>query len=95
VTATDDGVIKLWSTVDCSLLSEVMGNEGTDGIALSPDDKVLATGTWWGDISFWDAASGERVDNGVPLLTLGRSPRSPLVRSTRVGFCARLMGSVC
>jgi WD40 repeat protein len=65
VTSTINAVIKVWRAADCGAQSEFVAQEGVDVLALSPDANVLAAGTWWGDVSFWDVNSGTRLDNGV------------------------------
>ncbi len=61
-TGARDGMVRLWSTTDGTLMKELKGH-GRDvySAAFHPDGRSLATGDYGGKILHWDLASGKLV----------------------------------
>ena len=60
--ASDDGTVKVFSTVSGEVLLELPGHEGERGatcVTVSPDGKTLASGGADNTVKVWDAKTGQ------------------------------------
>ena len=58
--ASEDGTVKVFSTVSGEVLLELPGHEGgATCVTVSPDGKTLASGGKDGAVKVWDAKTGK------------------------------------
>jgi WD40 repeat protein/serine/threonine protein kinase len=74
-TGSEDGSVKLWEadtgqeltslSLDTELLEDGVGEQGlwVDGVAFSPDGRLLAAGNFQGTVKIWDVESLEEVSS--------------------------------
>ena len=76
--ASDDGTVKVFSTVSGEVLLELPGHEGgAKCVTVSPDGKTLASGGEDGAVKVWDAKTGQceaTVDCGAEVRSVGFAP---------------------
>ncbi|HZY89019.1 MAG TPA: sigma-70 family RNA polymerase sigma factor [Gemmataceae bacterium] len=56
-----DHTVRLWEVATGKELRRLPHAESVTGVALSPDGKLLASGTWKDAVHLWDAATGKHL----------------------------------
>lgn len=92
-TASADRTLKIWDAANGDELRtiEAPADQGWySSLAFSPDGAVLATGSYAGEVAFWNSATGERIGGfnlgGGTVLSMAYSPTGAQVAvSTRDG----------
>jgi WD40 repeat protein len=75
-TASDDRLIKIWSTVDWRLMFNLQGaHRAVIGMAASENGRTLASSEQKGVLTLWHTAGGE--DLFQPLIDVDLSPAYP------------------
>jgi WD40 repeat protein/DNA-binding SARP family transcriptional activator len=91
-TASNDGTVKVWN-VDTQTGGEWINLPGSVAVAYSPDGQLIATGSEGGNISTFDAASGQtlRVIEGhaATITALDFDPSGSMLASGSVDGTAR------
>ncbi len=63
ITGGYDMTARLWDLTNQSEKFNVVHDSAVTAVAFSPDNKMLLTGTEWGDITLWDVETGEYIDS--------------------------------
>ncbi len=89
VTSSDDGVAQIWDLDTGKERVVLRGHTAkqVEAVAVSPDDKIVATGCWDGTIKLWDAETGKGMatlkhEEGW-VLAIAFSPDGRLLASAR------------
>lgn len=64
VTASSDGIAKIWDTQSGALLINLIGHtRSISSVSFSPDGKKIVTASWDNTVKIWDAQSGELLND--------------------------------